>query len=65
RAYDMALRLQYDDVPFKVAETNLKKALKQFIADNPNCSKRIYCTYTAMLEIRRCLAKLTHVEAVK
>lgn len=64
RAYDMALRLQYDEVPIKHVETNLKKALKQFITNNPNQPKRIYCTYTAMLTIRRSLAKITDVEAI-
>jgi UDP-N-acetylmuramyl tripeptide synthase len=65
RGYDMALRLQYDDVPFRVVKTDLKQILKQFIADNKNRPKRIYCTYTAMLDIRRNLSKITKVEAVK
>jgi UDP-N-acetylmuramyl tripeptide synthase len=65
RAYDMALRLQYDKVPIKSVEVNLKKALKRFIANSPNGPKRIYCTYTAMLAIRRTLAKITNVEVVK
>jgi len=65
RAYDMALRLQYDDVPIKSVDTNLKKAIKRFIANSENHPKRIYCTYTAMLAIRRNLSKITHVEVVK
>ena len=65
RAYDMALRLQYDEVPTKNVETNLKKSLKQFIASTPNQPKRIYCTYTAMITIRRALAKITQVEVIK
>ncbi len=65
RAYDMALRLQYDEVPFKTIETNLKKAVKQFIADNPDRPKRIYCTYTAMITIRKALSKITDVEVIK
>ena len=64
RAYDMALRLQYDEVPIKYVNPNIKKALNHFIANNPDQPKRIYCTYTAMLTIRRSLAKITHVEAI-
>ena len=65
RAYDIALRLQYDEVTVQAAETNIKKALKRFIANNSKQPKRIYCTYTAMLTIRRQLSKITHVEAIK
>ena len=63
RAYDMALRLQYDEVTISEIEPNLADALKQFLAlDAP---KRIYCTYTAMLTLRRELSKITEVESVK
>jgi UDP-N-acetylmuramyl tripeptide synthase len=65
RAYDMALRLKYDKVPTKNIETNIKKALKQFITNTPKTPKRIYCTYTAMLTIRRELSKITQVEVIK
>jgi len=65
RAYDMALRLQYDEVLIDHVETNLKKALNSFIKNNPNKPKRIYCTYTAMLAIRRSLNKITHVEVIR
>ncbi|MDK2898832.1 MAG: hypothetical protein PWQ10_19 [Patescibacteria group bacterium] len=65
RAYDMALRLQYDEVPIKYINPNLKKAIKHFIAVSPNQPKRIYCTYTAMITIRRILNKFTNVEAIK
>jgi len=65
RAYDMALRLQYDEVSIKHIEPNLKKALKQFISFAPDKPKRIYCTYTAMLALRRNLSKITNVETIK
>jgi UDP-N-acetylmuramyl tripeptide synthase len=65
RAYDMALRLQYDNICFNNIETNIKKSLKSFISDNPNTPKRIYCTYTAMITIRRALSKITNVKAVE
>lgn len=65
RAYDMTLRLQYDEVKVKNVNTDIKKALKRFISSNKNQPKRIYCTYTAMTDIRRQLSKMTHVEVVK
>lgn len=58
RAYDMALRLQYDEVEIKQAvEPNLAKALQEFISSTPNKPKRIFCTYTSMLAIRKVLKK--------
>lgn len=64
RAYDMALRLQYDEVPFSSIEPGLAKALAQFIKSHPDTPKRIYCTYTAMLTIRKELSKITTLERV-
>lgn len=64
RAYDMALRLQYDEVSVKDVNINLKNALINFIKTNPNKPKRIYCTYTAMLNIRHNLSKITKVEKI-
>jgi lipid II isoglutaminyl synthase (glutamine-hydrolysing) len=61
RAYDMALRLQYDEVEITQVDTSLPEALRNFISQNPSKPKRIYCTYTAMLALRRELAKITHV----
>lgn len=64
RAYDMALRLQYDEIPFSDVTPSLPKALKHFLQTNPESPKRIYCTYTAMLTLRHELSKLTRVEAI-
>lgn len=64
RAYDMALRLQYDEVPIAHVEKDLTKALRRFISENAELPKRIYCTYTAMLALRRELGKLTDVEPI-
>ncbi|HET6622599.1 MAG TPA: MurT ligase domain-containing protein, partial [Candidatus Saccharimonadales bacterium] len=50
RAYDMALRLQYDGVLVGHVDTDLGKALKQFLTDTTG-QRRIYTTYTAMLEL--------------
>ncbi len=64
RAYDIALRLQYDEVPIAHVEKDLKKALRRFIGENKGQPKRIYCTYTAMLSLRRELGKITNVEPI-
>ena len=64
RAYDMALRLQYDEVAIGHIERDLPTALRQFISTNKDTPKRIYCTYTAMLALRRELSKITKVEVV-
>jgi UDP-N-acetylmuramyl tripeptide synthase len=65
RAYDMALRLQYDEVPVSQVEPDLSRAVRQFTSENPQAPKHIFCTYTAMLHIRRELAKITDVERVR
>lgn len=63
RAYDIALRLQYDEVTIAHVDPDLTSALRKFLDRNPG-PKRIYCTYTAMLTIRRDLSKITNVEVV-
>lgn len=63
RAYDMALRLQYDDVPVAQVETDLPSATDMFLTTNDG-PKRIYCTYTAMLALRRHLAKTHQLEPI-
>lgn len=64
RAYDMALRLQYDEIVAGSVETDLKRALATFIQGNKDMPKRIYCTYTAMLSLRRELSKITEIEVI-
>lgn len=64
RAYDMALRLQYDQVVPRNIERDIPTALRQFISANKDSPKRIYCTYTAMLALRRELSKITKVEVI-
>ena len=64
RAYDMALRLDYDDVSVGHVDTDIKKSLHKFLSDHRETPKRIYCTYTAMLALRRELSKITRVEQV-
>ncbi|MHC6220892.1 DUF1727 domain-containing protein [Arthrobacter sp. MMS24-S77] len=64
RAYDMALRLQYDEVRFGSVNTDIPAALGEFIRGSAGKPKRVFCTYTAMLAIRRELSKITTVEVV-
>ncbi len=56
RAYDMALRLEYDDVEVERIEPDLVTALDRFLAAHPDEPKRLFCTYTAMMALRRTLA---------
>ncbi|MCW2763281.1 MAG: Mur ligase [Marmoricola sp.] len=62
RAYDMALRLRYDDVPYTSVDTELESGLSAFLSDKSVPRRRIYCTYTAMLKLRRLLRKYTKLE---
>lgn len=64
RAWDMALRLEHDDVPVARVDEDLREALAAFRSHTTGRPRRIYCTYTAMLELRRALAELTDVEDV-
>ena len=64
RAWDMALRLEHDDVPVGAVEEDLGRALASFRQRTMGQPRRIYCTYTAMLELRRALAELTDVEDI-
>lgn len=64
RAWDMALRLHYDKIDYAAVQTDLGLALTTFIAINPEQPHRIYCTYTAMLALRRYMSALTNVAKV-
>ncbi|WP_427868728.1 MurT ligase domain-containing protein [Leucobacter luti] len=64
RAWDMALRLEHDDVAVGHVEENLGAALAAFRARTAGRPRRIFCTYTAMLELRKSLAELTDVEDI-
>ena len=56
RAWDMALRLEYDDVAVEQVEPDLTRALDAFVAAYHDEPKRLFCTYTAMMALRRTLA---------
>lgn len=64
RAFDMALRLEHDQVPVAAIEEDLAQGLSTFIAGSEGKPMRIFCTYTAMLAIRKELAKITDVEEI-
>jgi UDP-N-acetylmuramyl tripeptide synthase len=56
RAYDMALRLEYDDVRVEGIIPDLEDALGTLLTAYPHQPRRIFCTYTAMMGLRRLLA---------
>lgn len=56
RAYDMALRLDYDDVAVTEIEPDLDAALGRLLTAYAGRPTRIFCTYTAMMALRRTLA---------
>lgn len=64
RAYDMALRLQYDEIGIEHVIPELTNALSTFLTQTKDQNGRIYCTYTAMLAIRQQLAKHAKMEKV-
>ena len=55
RAADMALRLKYDDVDVKIVEEEILTALNKFLKSSKR-PKRIFASYTAMLEIRKLIS---------
>lgn len=61
RAWDMALRLGYDQVPVAATDTDIESALTAFVNGNPGKPKHIYCTYTSMLKVRAALAQVANV----
>lgn len=64
RAYDMALRLQYDDIKVGTVVPAVETAVQNFIRHSTG-PKRIYCTYTAMLALRRELARQHELEPIE
>lgn len=65
RAWDMALRLELDEVPVRNVNEQLGAALDAFISlPTQGETKRVFCTYTAMLELRRHLANIADLEDV-
>ncbi|WEV46531.1 MurT ligase domain-containing protein [Bifidobacterium sp. ESL0690] len=61
RAWDMALRLEYEEVKVVQTDPNIEEAVRKFVTANPGKPKHIYCTYTAMLKVRSELGKYAKV----
>ena len=61
RAWDMALRLGYEEVPVRRVETDFERAVTDFVTADPGKPKHMYCTYTAMLKARAVLGHITEV----
>lgn len=55
RAYDMALRLSYDEKTVDYCETAISKAIAELLNKTEERAI-VYCTYTAMLALRKQLA---------
>ena len=55
RATDMALRLKYDGVKTDAVVEDLKQAVAKFTSTGKK-PKRIFTTYTAMLELRKIIS---------
>jgi lipid II isoglutaminyl synthase (glutamine-hydrolysing) len=65
RAYDMALRLKYDDIKTSKINQSLKETLSYILNKlEPNETALIYTTYTAMLALRKLMAEKTKVESI-
>ncbi|PJM72424.1 glutamate ligase [Bifidobacterium primatium] len=61
RAWDMALRLGYDDVAVDDVNPDIDAAVDAFLAKDAGRPKRIYCTYTSMLKVRAHLGRIADV----
>ena len=64
RAAEMVLRLQYDDIEVDEVEPDLRRALDLLLRRPDDRPIRIFCTYTAMLQLRRRLAELTPLSRI-
>jgi UDP-N-acetylmuramyl tripeptide synthase len=65
RAADMALRLKYEDMIVQKIEPSLDRCLEIALKNTKNNGHLlIYTTYTAMLYLRKAIAKFTEVEAI-
>jgi UDP-N-acetylmuramyl tripeptide synthase len=65
RAYDMALRLSYDEVSYQQVMLDPIVAIDHILTNTENAQRplHIFCTYTAMMIIRPRLIALTGVAA--
>ena len=61
RAYDMSVRLEYDDIFVDKTISDLK-LFTEYISSQTNKTILIYTTYTAMLRLRSFFEKMTELE---
>jgi UDP-N-acetylmuramyl tripeptide synthase len=61
-ANEVAARLRINNIKFEQIEPNLKKALKILLSGDGK--KQIFCNYTAMMQIRKLLGKITDIEKI-
>ncbi|MGN6743462.1 MAG: MurT ligase domain-containing protein [Amnibacterium sp.] len=64
RAADMALRLRYDEIRPDRVVPSPAAALDELLATSAGRTVRIFCTYTAMLQLRRRLAALVPLPGI-
>jgi UDP-N-acetylmuramyl tripeptide synthase len=57
RAFDMALRLEYNDVKCTKISPEINDNLREFLHKTHGQNAQIFATYTAMLEIRKLLKR--------
>lgn len=65
RAFDMTLRLEYQNISAKEVEPDLKLALTDFLKSSSGQPKQIFASYTAMLDLRKMIKNMTKVEKQK
>lgn len=65
RGSDMAVRLKYDDIVVKQVYNSDKAALRVLQQSDKSIRSIIFCTYTAMMRIRKELIKQGHVRQVR
>lgn len=65
RGFDMANRLKYDSVKTETIEADLRKMIEK-VASHAQSGQSIiiFATYTAMLEARKVISKMTKVERI-
>ncbi len=64
RAYDMALRLKYDELKTDKVTPNNKQLISSILSGE-NKKILLYCTYTAMWQLRRQLIRQGHAEYIR
>jgi len=65
RAYDMALRFKYEDIPVTSVDNSIKSVLMTAVDSVPRGQELLVLpTYTAMLEVRKLVSKSSELEEI-